>query len=435
MHSSERSKRRLPIHVLALGWVVCICVVLDLQTQGSDWPQWRGPARTGYTPAGEPVLETLPTEPKTLWKASSGFALASPVVAHDRVYYMEQAEGKEVLVCAKSDTGERVWGETIDQTFTDTQASPGPRCTPMVDGDRVYAVSCRGELQCREAATGKLLWHKNYTQDFEAVFIGERGAAMGATRHGNDGSPLIVGDRLYACAGGTNGAGIVCLDKASGAVIWKSQNDTAAYAPPTIEKLGAGSPELLCFTAEAVIGLQPEDGKLLWRFPVKTSFGRHVGVPLVHEDTVVVSSHEAGLIGLRISSSGAPSECKAEQAWVSKEAAVNFTSSVSVEGHLYSVGAKQDFVCVEMKTGAVKWSKGGYFTSAAGKAHAGLIVTGKNILALTDTGELVLFKADPAEFRELGRAQVCGANWCNPAYADGRIYLRDAKSVYCIALR
>lgn len=433
MHSSERSKRRIPTGFSTLGQAVCVCVALMVPALGADWPQWRGPQRTGHTAAGEPVLETLPAEPKTVWKVASGFALSSPVVAGERVLYMEQADGKEVLVSAKRETGERVWAETIDSTFTDTQATPGPRCTPMVDGDRAYAVSCRGELQCREAGSGKLLWRKNYTQDFEAVFIGERGTAMGATRHGNDGCPLIAGDRLYACAGGTNGAGIVCLNKNTGEVIWKSQNDTAAYAPPTIEKPGSGAPQLLCFTAEAAIGLQPADGKLLWRFPVKTSYGRHVGVPLVYEDVVVVSSHEAGLIGLRVS--GAAPDCKVEQAWVSKEAAVNFTSSVLVGDHLYSVGAKQDFVCVEMKTGALKWSKPGYFTSAAGKAHAGLIVMGKSVLALTDTGELVLFKANPAEFRELGRAQVCGANWCNPAYVDGRIYLRDAKSVYCIALR
>ena len=95
----------------------------------------------------------------------------------------------------------------------------------------------------------------------------------------------------------------------------------------------------------------------------------------------------------------------------------------------------QNLICVEAKTGRIAWSKDGYFTTAAGKAHAGFLVLGDSILASTDGGQLVLFAADPGEFRERGRAQVCGNNWSNPAYADGQLFLRDAKELLSVALR
>jgi outer membrane protein assembly factor BamB len=288
----------------------------------------------------------------------------------------------------------------------------------MIDGDRVYAVSCRGKLVCLSVADGKEIWSKSYTKDFGASFIGEKGNVPGAGRHGNNGTPLIVGDRLYACAGGTEGAGVVCLDKRTGEVIWKSQNDEAAYAAPAIAKLG-GVEQLLCFTVEGLIALDPAKGELFWRVPIKTAFGRHVTAPVWHDDLVVVSSHQAGMIGTKVKGK------TAEQAWISKENAMNFASPVAVGKYLYGLGPRKNLICVEIASGKQMWSKDGFFQTSADKTYGGFVVVGESILCLTDTGTLVLFRAAPAKFEELGQVQVAGANWCNPAYADGRLYLRD----------
>ena len=117
---------------------------------------------------------------------------------------------------------------------------------------------------------------------------------------------------------------------------------------------------------------------------------------------------------------------------------MNFSSPVAAEQYLYGLGPDKNLVCVEIPTGNLMWSRGGYFVTSADKAHASFIVMGKNVLALTDGGQLVLFAADPKEFKEIGRAQVCGLNWCNPAYADGRLYVRDgikgAGELFCVEL-
>lgn len=380
----------------------------------NDWPQWRGPDRTGHV---HERLKAIPAEPKVNWKIATTEGLSSPVIADAKVFLFEAEDGQEVLLALQAENGQRIWSARIDEIFKDNQGPPGPRCTPVIDGDSVYAVSCRGELECLATETGKKIWSVNYQKDFGAAFVGEKGNTPGAGRHGNNGSPLIRGNQLFTCAGGTNGA-VVCLNKKTGAVIWKALDEQAAYAAPVILKL-AGMDQLVCFMADSVLALNPEDGKLLWRFPVKTAYARHVTTPVSFADTVVISSHQVGMIGLKVSAD------KVEQAWLSKETAMNFSSPVAVGRHLYGLGPKADVICVDIPTGKLLWSKPGYFTTSPDRSEAAFLVFEENILMLTDGGRLILFEADPNEMKELSLAQVCGLNWCNPAYANGRLFVRE----------
>lgn len=391
---------------------------LALPATAADWPQWRGPQRDGHAAPDAKLISKLPAEPKVLWRVKGGEGLASPVVAGGKAFLFDSQDGKETVRCVNADDGHELWRTPIDEPFKDSQGPTGPRCTPLVDGDRVYAQSCRGELQCLAVADGKKLWGANFTKDFDGLFIGEKGAAQGAMRHGNNGSPAIDGDHLIVQVGSTNGASLVCFDKKTGKVIWKSQNDVAGYGAPVVASV-AGTKEVVSFTADGVIALQPASGELIWRVPVKTGYARHATTPVIAADMVVVSSHQVGLIGINVSKAGA------KQQWVNKAAAINFASPVAVGQYLYGLGPTKNIECVEIATGAVQWSKDGWVTSSADKAYAGFIVLGNNILILTDSGTLILFAADPKEAREISRAQVCGANWCNPAYVDGKLFLRD----------
>ncbi|MCC7375801.1 MAG: PQQ-like beta-propeller repeat protein [Verrucomicrobiales bacterium] len=404
------------------AWIAFGLILSAACHAGQDWPRWRGPANDGHLPRGAANLTALPQEPKVLWSVPAGEGLASPVVANGRVLAFDNQGGQETLRALDANTGAQLWAVAVGEPFSDTQGPTGPRNTPLIDGERVYAVTCRGQLDCRKFSDGSPLWRAHYVKDFEAVFIGERGSAPGASRHGNDGSPLVDGPHLLACVGGTNGAGVVCFDKATGAVVWKSTSDQAGYAPPVVATLH-GRVQVVCYTAAGVVGLDRQSGELLWRVPVKTSFARHVTTPIVDNDFVWVSSHEAGLLGIAVGKDG--DAWTAEVRWKSKEAAINYSSPVAVGGHLFGVGPARDLVCVDMKSGALRWSQKDAFTTAAGKCYAGLIAMGPRILMLTDGGEVRLFDATPEAYRELGRAQACGVNWCNPAYSEGVLYLRD----------
>lgn len=404
-------------------------VVAAAPAQSRDWPRWRGPESDGHVPAGVTVPEKLPATARYAWKKKVGFGLGSPVVSGGKLFHLDHQAGKEMVHALDAATGNALWSVPLDEVFQDGQTSPGPRSTPTVDGDRVYVQSCRGEFRCLDVADGKTVWRTNFVTDFGGEFIGEKGNALGAVRHGHNSSPIIVGDRLIVLAGGADGASVVCLAKRDGKVIWKSQNDVPGYGGPVIATL-AGIRQVLAFTVDGAIGLRFDTGALLWRVPVKTSWGRHVASPLVVGDMVIVGSHLAGNLGLKISRDG--EGCKVETAWTDKRNAINFSSPVAIGGHFYGLGPAGMMFCADAQTGAEKWTL--EITAGTPKAQAQFVVLKDKLLALTDAGELILVAADPGAARVLGRLKVAGEVWCNPAYADGRLFLRDTEELMSVEL-
>ncbi|MDB6148681.1 MAG: Pyrrolo-quinoline quinone [Chthoniobacter sp.] len=405
-------------------------VLTALTVSAADWPQWRGPDRTGHVRAGEPVPEKLAPEPRVIWRTPIGEGFASPVISGGRVFYLDNQDAQEVAHAVDAATGKELWQATIFSSHKDGFGI-GPRCTPVADGDRVFVQSAKGEFQCLNAADGKVIWRKNFVDDFGAIYIGEKGKAAGASRHGATGSPIVDGENVIAQVGGMQGASLVAFKKTTGDVVWKSENDQTAYAAPFIATM-AGVKQVISFTADALIGLQTRDGKPLWRVPLKTNLGRHVTTPNVWRDLVVVASHQIGLVATKLTSTAGA--VTASEAWVNKAMTINFSSPVVVDDHLYGLGPAKNLICIDLATGQLAWENPGLTPTSADRAEAAFLVMGKNVLALNDVGELILFAADPAGYKELGRTQACGTNWCNPAYADGRLYLRDARELICLDL-
>ncbi|MEN9636248.1 MAG: hypothetical protein RL077_4652 [Verrucomicrobiota bacterium] len=394
-----------------------------------DWPRWRGRDGNGHVPAGVVVPTALPAEARYVWRKKIGFGVGSPVVSRGVTYYLDNQENRETLHAVDAGTGEGRWHVAIDETFKDNQSAVGPRSTPVVDGDRIYLQSGRGEFQCLDTATGHVQWRTNFVTDFGAVFTGEKGTTPGAGRHGYTGSALVDGDHLLVGVGGVEGASVVCFNKRDGRVIWKSQNDMPGNGGPIVATL-AGIKQVVSFTAEAAMGLRFDTGELLWRLPIKTSYGRHVASPIVIDDLVLVGSHQAGLIAIKISPD--KTGCRAETSYIEKRLAPNFSSPVLGAGLLYGLGPAGVLFCADARTGIQKWS---HDSPAIGsKAHAAFLVMHENILVLADTGELLLIAADPMEYRLISRLKICGATWCNPAYAGGRLFVRDAEELLCVAL-
>ncbi len=404
---------------------LCGFVVLAALAHASDWPQWRGPARTGHAAAEEKPLTTLPAEPPVLWRLKTGAGWASPVVVAGKVFYADNQNGMETLYAVNATDGHELWRTNVDTVMHDEQGPDGPRGTPLVEGDRVYMQSCLGELQCRHVADGALVWRTNFRRDFGSPWLGEDSVIPGASEHGYTGSPVLAGGLLIACVGSTNGAGVVAFDQQTGAVRWRSQNDLAAYAAPVVARI-AGVEQVVCFTVEGLLSLAPADGRVLWRVPLKTNYGRNCLTPLVVDDRVITGSYQAGLIGVQIASTGG--QLQATPVWTNSAGAMNFTSPVAVDGFLYGVGPAKNLVCVDVVSGRVAWSKDGYFTADAGSTFAALLVIGPNLLLQTDGGQAVLIAADAGACHELGRAQVSGKTWSYPAYADGRLYVQDGLS-------
>lgn len=424
---------RLP-HRWRSAWVGVLAVLMS-SCLAADWPGWRGPKRDGHAADGAVLPKSLPLQPRRVWQLKVGEGLASPVVAGETVYYLDAQGDKEVVHAIARETAAERWAVPLDGTFKNGQTAPGPRCTPLVDGDRVYVQSCNGEFQCLSVGDGKLLWRVNFTRDYHAGVPAERGVAKGAQRHGFTAAPWVDGQRLIALVGDTQGAGVVCFDKLTGKVLWKSQNDRAANAAPITAVVGGQPPkQVIAFTVEGLIGLDLGGGELLWRVPITTTYGRHVMTPVVVGNLAIVGSKEESLMGIELVRSGTEGKWASTVKWQAKEQLVNFSSPVEVDGYIYGLGPSKNLFCVEANSGKTLWSKEGFSQKPAENAHLSILVLGKTLLLLTETGSLVLVAADPTSFRELGRAQVCGSNWCNPAYADGRVYLRDSRELICLDL-
>jgi len=217
--------------------------------------------------------------------------------------------------------------------------------------------------------------------------------------------------------GSTAGASLVCFDKRTGRILWKSQSDEAAYSSLMVATL-AGIKQVVYFSAEALMGIEIDSGKLLWRMPLKTDAKRHAATPIIFGDSVMVNSHTLGIVCVKVAAEG--DGLKANLAWVNKEMKINISTPVLADGYLYSQGPGRNFVCVDATTGKLAWSQEGY-----GEKNSSVIAVGKNLLALTDRGELVMMATEKSRCSELGRVQICGKTWNHPAYAEGKLYVRE----------
>ena len=397
----------------------------------ADWAQWRGPNRDGHTSYS---LAVLPKEPKTLWSIPIGNGQASPLVVGDKVIYLDEQGNQEVAHAVDIKTGKELWHTAVGESEAFENAyGTGPRCTPLVDGDRVYTQTCRGEFRCLALADGKVIWKTSFATDWDAPFFGNKSNAPEAKetasrRHGNNGSPVIEGNRVFVAVGSPTKGTLVAFDKLTGKVLWTAGKENTAYSSLMVGTL-AGVRQVVHLTGDSLMGVVVANGKILWQTPVKTGAKRHVLTPLLADNSVTISSSTVGLTKFSvIKDSGG---LKVEPAWKNDKIKITLATPVLVNGHLYGLGTggnKTEFICVDFKTGEVKWSQPGF------SDYAAVIATGDKLLVQDMAGTLMLLKASPEKFEELGRMQVCGNTWSHPAIADGKIYQRDKKQLFALEI-
>lgn len=401
------------------AWAVWIAGVLlcGAWTRGADWPGWRGTGRDGH--AADPLPTRLESAPKPLWRQPIGHGYSGVVAAGGRVVVLDDSAGRETARCLEASTGRELWSQPFAELYTD-EFEPGPRCTPLIDEGRVYVQSCFGEFACLSLETGRKVWGFHF-RDHGMFWVKDKAGGPGAAnRRGNSGSAAIAGNRVFVQVGSTNGASVVAFDKASGTVLWKSQNDLASYASLVTGTLG-GRHQAVTVTCEGLLGLDSASGEALWRIPFKTGANRNVLTPVIDGDGILFASHTTGLRRVEIQNDGP--QVRATQAWINPSLKINLATPVRVGRHLYGHGPDKDFVCVEAATGKVRWRQVGF------NQYASTMASGNRLLVLNDAGEALLLEADPDRYQELGRFQACGKTYSHPAYAGGVLFTRDSREV------
>ncbi len=403
-------------------------LVLIHAVVAGDWPQWRGINRDGFVQSEKP-LSQLPSNPKKLWQVSVGKGQGGLVIAGGRLAMCHEkiVNGKPMETAALIDasSGKILWETPYSESWQYTNVyGPGPRTAPMIDGDLLFCQSAKGVLACISLKDGNLIWSREYAKDFGAKWFGGNApgsSGTAASRHGNNGAPVTDAKYIYAPAGGHDGASLVCLEKTTGKLVWKSGSDYAAYSGLMLGELG-GVQQIIMVTAGNMKGFRLEDGKELWSVPVKTGAARNIVTPILHEDTVTVASHTVGTFQVRISNSGDGQ--KVVEIWRNKDVRTNITTPVLKDGYIYGLGTSRgknsEFVCLNHKTGKTMWSKRGY------DDYASVICMGDSLLIHGSRGALTLLKATPNAYTEIGRLdEASQLSWNFPVYSGGVLYLKD----------
>jgi outer membrane protein assembly factor BamB len=378
----------------------------------ADWPQWRGPNRDGISKETGWSSKWSEQGPKKLWEGSVGIGYSSFSVGGGKLYTMGNAQEVDNVLCFDAETGKQLWKHEYPCSSKDPNGYPGTRCTPTIDGDRVYSVSRQGQLFCLQTATGKVVWSKDFTKDF----------AGQVPTWGFSGSPWIEKDWVLVEAGGA-GASVVALNKSTGAAVWKSGDDGAGYAS-LIAFDNGGNRCLAQFAKESIVGHRMKDGSELWRFPWKTSWGVNAATPIIAGDDMFLSSgYGFGCARLKMASSGLT------EVWHNKNMRNHVNSCVLVDGYVYGYD-ESELKCLDWKTGEVKWG-----TKAYGKGS--LMCADHKLILYGQTGKLGVAEATPAEFKELASAQILTGKdtWAPPVLANGRIYLRSLDKMVALDVK
>lgn len=412
---------------------LAVSALVSSTLQAADWPQWRGPDRSGSVREVGLKLERLSSEPKVLWQLEVGPGQSSPVVARGVLVYMDGVEGQEVAHGVEAATGKALW-KTAVGPMVEFQNSygEGPRCTPLIDEDRVYVQSCGGEFKCLGLKDGKELWGVSFEKQFEAPWLGNKSKDPSAKetasrRHGNNGSAVVDGDRVLVPVGSPTKGTLVAFDKKTGKQLWAAGDDNTAYSSVMVGTL-AGVRQAVHLTADALMGVDVSSGKVLWREALKTGAKRHVATPVIDGDTVTVASTSIGTLRFRIAQVGG--QWRAERAWENLGVKTVIGSGIQMGKSFFTLGSgsKCDLICLDAATGQEKWKEAGLGD------YASLTGVNDSILVLDSSGELRLVRASESKYEELGRAHFVGKTWASPAFSDGRLYAKDATKLVAVQL-
>ena len=405
----------LVVWLIGLPWMA--------RVSWADWPQILGVDRNGVA-KNETIVEKLPEPLPIAWSYPVGQGYAGVAIADETVYLFHRLDDVERLEALGLDTGKRLWKADFPANYAGgINPDGGPRCVPLVDGDRVIVFGAAGVLHAVERKDGKPLWSRDLYDDYRAN-EGYFGAGS---------SPLAVEDRILVNVGGRAGAGIVAVSAETGKTLWTATNDTASYSSPTLIEL-QGKPVAVFVTRLNTVGIRPETGDLVFQFP----FGRrgptvNAATPIrVDGNLFVTSSYQVG--GRLFSPAAAEQSIWENDTTLSSQ----YNTPVAIDGKLFGIHGREDIGeadlrCVDARSGRTLWSEDGF-------GVANPIAVNGQILFVTNEGELVLVAASADEYREISRVPFsANSTRALPALSNGRLLVRDNQGdtgqLYCIDLR
>lgn len=448
-----------------VGVVFACCMGWELNpARGDDWPQWLGPKRDGVWRETGIVAKFPPGGPKVRWRTPLSEGYSGPAVANGKVYITDwvrakgaarsdnpfgrdRVNGQERVLCLEETTGAVLWQYAYDASYQ-ISYSAGPRTTPVVTKDAVYALGAMGDLVCLDVKTGAKIWHRHLAQEYK----------MNVPMWGFASHPLLDGNRLICLVGG-QGSVVIAFDKDTGTELWKALTASQpGYAPPMIYEIG-GTRQLIIWHPQAVNALNPVTGAVYWSVPYGGSTkkegikaGLTVPTPRLSGDHLFLTAFYDGALMLKLNGTNTPevtwrSMGRGEQPDDTQALHSIMPTPIFKEGYIYGVCSYGELRCLRADTGERLWSTHKYTTGSSVRwGNAFLVEQGDRCILFNERGELIIAKFTPKGHEEISRAKILEPTntmagpkgrrvvWSHPAFANRCVYARNDQEIICVSL-
>jgi outer membrane protein assembly factor BamB len=410
------------------GSLFVLLAALRLLAAEPDWPQFRGPKRDGHSP-DKGLLKSWPTDgPAVAWKAEGvGDGYSSVSVVGDKVFTMGDAGDSSFVFAVSRKDGSNVWEAKVGRPGGGG-GYPGPRCTPTVDVDSVYALGQHGDLVCVALADGKERWRVNLPKDF-------RGSGGG---WGYAESPLVDGDNLIVTPGGRE-ATMIALDKKTGKLVWKGRTpdgESAGYSSVMVSNAG-GRKQYVTLTSNSVVSFSADRGELLWRYGAADNrFARNTAnvptVVLFDDPNRMFASTGYGRGGASFELKTKGGKIEPHEAYWNGRLTNKHGGVIRVGDYLYGDQDDSGHIwCADAKTGTVAWSRR---DRSEGSGSASMCYADGMLYVRYQNGWVSLVAADPKAYREVSKFRVENGRsncWAHPVVISGKFYVREKDVIWC----
>ncbi len=404
----------------ALSVAFALTLSIASSALSDDWPQWRGPNRDGMSRESG-LLKQWPAEgPKLSWKATGlGGGYSSVAVAGGYIYTLGDLDDGSYVIALHETDGTIAWKTRIGDAGGHSKY-PGPRSTPTVDGDQIFALNQHSDLVCLDRESGDKVWSRNLVKDFG-------GKMMSGWKYSE--SPLVDGDKVICTPGGNDGT-LLAVNRKTGEKIWQTSEwtDPAAYSSVIIATIH-GTRQYIQLTGQSVAGIDPDSGHVLWRADRKGKTAV-IPTPVVKGDIVFVTSgYGVGCDAFRISKSG--SVWSSDEMYANTNIANHHGGVILLDDHVFG-STDVTFRCLDLESGELVFKE-----RSVGKGAT--VYADGHFYLRSEGGPVALIEASTAGLIETSHFDQPERSderaWPHPVIANGKLYLRDQDILLCYDIK